>query len=288
MAGGLLQWQAPAEIGSTINKRGSMTLLRSIREMLTEQVEYRELLVQMTVRDLLLRYKQTVMGFGWAVFMPLINTAVFSVIFMRVTKIDTPVPYPLFAYSGFLVWNFFASSLRFSVLSLTSNATLVSKVYFPREIFPFSAVLVCAVDLVVGSVVLFGMMVYYRVPITAAILFLPVVIAVNVAFACAVALLLAMSNLFYRDVKYLFEVVITVWMFATSVIYPVPSIGGRLGTLLAVNPMTQIVEAYRAVLLYGRLPDMAAFGLTAVFSAGVLLASWCLFHQAEFTFAENI
>jgi homopolymeric O-antigen transport system permease protein len=265
-----------------------MTAVQEMREMFVEQVEYRELLVQMTRRDLLLRYKQTVMGFGWAIFMPLVNTAVFSVIFTRVAKIDTPVPYPLFAFSGFLIWNFFASSLRFSTLSLTSNSNLVQKVYFPREIFPVSAVLVCLVDLAVGAVVLGAMMVYYRIPISPAMLALPLVVAVSLAFTLAVSLFLAMSNLFYRDVKYLFEVVITVWMFGTSVIYPVATVSGKLGALLALNPMTQIIEAFRAVLLYGRLPDPIGFGVTAVLSVSVLLASWLLFHKAEFQFAENI
>jgi ABC-type polysaccharide/polyol phosphate export permease len=265
-----------------------MTAAHEIREMFAEQRQYHELLLQMTRRDLLLRYKQTVMGFGWAIFMPLVNTAVFSVIFTRVAPIDTPVPYPLFAFSGFLIWNFFASSLRFSTLSLTSNSNLVEKVYFPREIFPFSSVLVCLVDLAVGSVVLVAMMIYYQVPITAAIVALPVILAVTLAFTAAISLFLAMSNLFYRDVKYLFEVVITVWMFATSVIYPVEAVGGRLGMVLAMNPMTQILEAFRAVLLYGRLPDPVAFGITALGSVGLLLASWLLFHRAEFEFAENI
>src|SRR6476659_1051646 len=130
-----------------VDRSAGQRLADDVREMLREQYDYRELLLQMTLRDLMLRYKQTVMGFGWAVFMPIVNTAMFSVIFMRVAHIDTPVPYPLFAFCGFLVWNFFASSLRFSVLSLTTNSTLVQKVYFPREIFPFSAVLVCLVDL---------------------------------------------------------------------------------------------------------------------------------------------
>src|SRR4029079_13127597 len=134
-------------------------LANDIREMLHEQVEYRELLTQMTKRDLLLRYKQTIMGFGWAVFMPLVNTAVFSVIFTRVAPIDTGVPYPLFAYSGLLAWNFFASAVRFSVTSCASNHSLVTKVYFPREIFPFSAVVVALVDSVVGSVVLVGLLI---------------------------------------------------------------------------------------------------------------------------------
>src|SRR5436189_1026519 len=112
---------------------------RDVRELLLEQVEYRELLTRIIVRDLLLRYKQTIMGFGWAVFMPLVNTAVFSVIFTRVAPIETDVPYPLFAYCGLLAWNFSASTFRASVGSLTSNAGLITKVYFPREIFPFSA-----------------------------------------------------------------------------------------------------------------------------------------------------
>jgi homopolymeric O-antigen transport system permease protein len=259
-----------------------------LREMLSEQIEYRELLVQMTRRDLLLRYKQTVMGFAWAIFMPLVNTAVFSVIFTRVARIDTPVPYPLFAYCGFLAWNFFASSLRFSILSLTGNANLVQKVYFPREIFPFSAILVCLVDLVVGSVVLVGLMLYYRIGLTSSVALLPLVVLVHLAFTAGIALLLAMGNLFYRDVKYFFEVLITVWMFATSVIYPSQALSGRLALVVAANPMTQIIEAYRAVILYGRPPDAVGFGATAVLSLVVLFVSWRVFHRAEFTFAENI
>src|SRR5688572_8117993 len=124
-------------------------LTGDLKEMAGEQYTFRELLYQMTRRDLLLRYKQTVMGFGWAIFMPLLNTAVFSVIFTRVAPLDTAMPYPLYAYCGLLAWNFTASSLRFAVNSLTSNSSLVTKVYFPREIFPISAVAVSLVDFAV-------------------------------------------------------------------------------------------------------------------------------------------
>src|SRR5262249_14637630 len=167
----------------------------------TEQIEYRELLYQITVRDLLLRYKQTLMGFGWAVFMPLINTLIFSVIFTRVAPIQTSVPYPLFAYSGLLIWNFFASSLRFAVPSLTGNTNLVPKVYFPREIFPFSSLLVCLVDFVVGSTVLAAMMIYYGVKPSPYWAYVPVILVITIAFTASLALLLAMANLFFRDVK---------------------------------------------------------------------------------------
>jgi ABC-type polysaccharide/polyol phosphate export permease len=264
------------------------TLLADLREIVEEQIVYRELLYQMTYRDLLLRYKQTIMGFGWAIFMPLANTLMFSIIFTRVAPIDTGIPYPLYAYSGLLVWNFFASSIRFAVGSLTSNSSLITKVYFPREIFPLSAVMVTLVDTLVGSLVLGVMMLYYHVSIGPAILLLPVVLAVEVAFTCAVAMVVAMANLFYRDVKYLIELFITLWMFATCVVYPIEMIGGRTGQLLRLNPMVPIIDAFRAVVIRGVAPDPAPFLGIAAVSMAALGVAWVLFHRAEFKFAENI
>jgi homopolymeric O-antigen transport system permease protein len=268
--------------------QSALALLRDAREMFAEQVEYRELLAQMVRRDLLLRYKQTIMGIGWAVFMPLVNTAVFSVIFVRVAPLSTEVPYPVFAFCGLLAWNFFASALRFAVVSLTSNTNLVTKVYFPREIFPFSCVVVALVDFAVGSVVLIALMVYYDVGVSTTLWLLPLVVVVHVAFTAGVALLVAMANLFYRDVKYLFEVALSIWMFSSSVVYPVGLIGGKLGRVLALNPMTPILDAYRDVILLGREPFTPVFLAAAVISLLTLIAGWLLFHRAEFRFAESI
>jgi len=263
-------------------------LLADCREMLTEQMQYRELLYEMTRRDLLIRYKQTIMGFGWAVFMPLVNTAVFSVIFTRVAPIDTPVPYPLFAYCGLLAWNFSASTLRASVASLTSNAGLVTKIYFPREIFPFSAMLVALVDLAVGSTVLIALMIWYRIPPAPSIVFLPLIVLVHIVLTAAVSLFVAMANLFYRDVKYIFEVVITLWMFATSVLYPVRGMTGRLGVLLRLNPMSAIIDGYRDVIFGGSGPDWSSLAGAGVVSVLLLLTVWVQFHRSEFEFAERI
>jgi lipopolysaccharide transport system permease protein len=262
-------------------------IISDLRELLREQVEYFELLRQLTRRDLLLRYKQTLMGFGWAVFMPLVNTAVFSVIFTRVATLDTGVPYPVFAFCGFWVWNFFSSTLRFSVTSLTANSNLVSKVYFPREIFPFSALAVCLVDFAVGSLAMAAVMVWYRVPVGIELMWLPVVIAVHCVFTAAVALALSMTNLFYRDVKYLFEIVLTAWMFTSPVVYPVDRVGGLIGSFLQLNPMTPILDAYRAVILAQAPPPMT-FVVVSVFALPILLLAWIVFHRAEFAFAENI
>jgi lipopolysaccharide transport system permease protein len=263
-------------------------LLLDIREMVREQSDYRELLGQIVRRDLALRYKQTVMGVGWALFMPLLNTAVFSVIFTRVAPIDVGMPYPVFAFCGLAVWNSFASAQRFAVTSLTGNPNLVTKVYFPREIFPFSSVFVCMVDFAVSALVLIPLMMYYGVPLSPLIVFLPAVVVVHVAFSAAVALLISMANLFYRDVKYLFEVVMSIWMFASSVLYPVSLIEGRLGNVLRLNPMTHIIDAYRTVLFGVGAGEFAGFAVTAGIAAILLLTAWLLFHRSEFEFAENI
>jgi lipopolysaccharide transport system permease protein len=253
-----------------------------------EQLDYRELLLQMVRRDLLLRYKQTVMGFGWALFMPLINTVIFSIVFTRVAPIDTGMPYPIYAYCGLLAWNFMASSLRFAVSSLTSNSNLVTKIYFPREIFPFAAVLVGLVDTAIGSSVLLAMMAWYGIWGGWSMLLLPVVVLVHVMFTAGLALLLAMANLFFRDVKYLFDVFISVAMFATSVVYPIERVGGWTGRILALNPLNAIIDAYRAVLLTGTLPAPGPLAAAAAFSVVLLLGAWIVFHRGELTFAENI
>ena len=263
-------------------------LASDVREMVTEQFEYWELLYVMSRRDLTLRYKQTVMGVGWAIFMPLLNTILFTVVFGQKFGNDVGVPYPVFAYCGLLSWNLTASSLRFSVNSLTANINLVAKVYFPREIFPFSAVFVSVVDYLVGAVLLIGMMIYYRIPVTAAILFLPVVMLVQVIFTSAVALFLAMANLFYRDVKYLFEVFVMLWMFASSVLYPLNDVASRWKVLLALNPMTPIIDAYRDVILFGRLPPMHEFAAVTAASLVALVIAWVMFHRSEYQFAEFI
>ena len=266
----------------------SNRLVSDLREMVSEQVQCRELLYQMTKRDLLLRYKQAIMGFAWAVFMPLLNTAIFSVVFTRVARIDVGMPYPLFAFTGLVAWNFFASSLRFSVVSLTSNTSLVTKVFFPREIFPLSSVLVCLVDTAVASLVLVMMMIGYGVVPGVWILALPLVIAAHLMLTMMFALLLAMGNLFFRDVKYLFDVGIQVWMFGTSVLYPATMVGGTAERAMRLNPLTPIVDAYRDVILLNRMPDPIGFSAVFAFSAIGLVFAWVVFHRAEYRFAESV
>jgi lipopolysaccharide transport system permease protein len=153
---------------------------------------------------------------------------------------------------------------------------------------PISAVLVSAVDFVVSTSVLAALMIWYGVVPGWALLFVPVLIVVQAIFTMAVSLVLSMANVFYRDVKYLVEALVTVWMFATSVVYPIDRVGGRLGSLLALNPLTPLVDGYRSVILENRLPPTTGFLYVTVVSIIFLSVAWLVFHRAEFRFAENV
>ena len=259
-----------------------------VSEMWREQVDFRELLWAIVRRDLVLRYRNSFLGFGWAVAMPLLYMLIFTVVFTRLAPLQTGVPYPLYAYAGLLPWNLFASSQRFSAVSLTVNPHLVTKVSFPREILPLAAVIVSLVDFAVASSLLAILMAYYEISIPATALFLPVVVIVQLAFTIGVGLIVAMANLFYADSKYALELGLTVWMFATPVLYPVDQIGGTVGAILRLNPMTPIIDGYRSVLLRGELPPAVPFLAAAVVAFITLGVGWYAFHRAEYRFAEEI
>ena len=257
-------------------------------EMWAELVRSRELLRSLIGRDLLVRYKQTVLGIAWAMLVPTLSMFVFTVVFTRIAPLETEVPYPIYAYSGLLPWTFFAASLRAATVSLTGNPNLVTKVAFPREVFPISAVSVGFVDFLAASTVLGGLMAYYGVVPSWTAVLVPGVVLLQVAFTLGLGFILAAGNLYYRDVGYLVSVLIGLWMFATSVVYPVERVGGKLGVVLQWNPMTPIIDAYRSLLLRGELPSGPWFPVAAAVSVLVLAFGWRVFHRAEPRFAEIV
>lgn len=264
-----------------------MSVLSDARDMIRELVEFRELFFTMARRDIIVRYRQTIIGVGWALFTPVVNMIVFTVIFNRVAKIQTDVPYPIFSYCGLLPWTLLASSLKASVNSLVMNKNLITKVYFPREILPFSCVVISLVDFFIGSIILAALMVYYHIPPAATVWFVPVLILIQITFAAGVSLAISMANLWFRDVKYVFDVVVQLWMFATPVVYPVRNVGEPLHTILMLNPMTPIIEGYREVILNGQLPAPGPLSAAAAGSVALFMVAWLLFHRAEYMFAEN-
>jgi lipopolysaccharide transport system permease protein len=268
--------------------RNQLIRLRDdVREIVTELIEFHELAYEITRRDLRLRYKQTVMGLCWAICMPVVNMLLFGMVFTHIVRIETGYPYAIFAYTGLLPWSLFAGSLRFAASSVTGSAGLIKKVYFPREILPYSAMLVCLVDFLVAALVLIGLLGYYRIAIEWTALLLPVLLIVQLLFTAGIALILAMGNLFFRDVKYLTELGITVWMFGTPVVYPVDQVTGTLGRVLRLNPMTPIIDGYRAVLLRGEYPAAIPLILATAIAVTVFVVAAIGFHRAEAHFAER-
>lgn len=264
----------------------------------TELWRYRQLLLSLTWRDLRVRYKQSVLGIGWAILLPLSMMLIFTFVFTRaidatsVLKVD--MPYALYAYLGLVPWTFFSVSLSNCVNSLVANRNLLTKVYFPREVFPLSCVASSAVDFGVAMVVLVGLMIYFHftgewsfVP-RASLLFLPVVVLVQVMLTLGLGMLLAMGNLFYRDVRQIYGVAIQLWMFISAVVVPVPRDGSLLARIIAVNPLVWIIGAYRDCVVYGRLPEAAPFAYAASIAVALLLGGWVCFRRASFRFAECV
>jgi lipopolysaccharide transport system permease protein len=220
--------------------------LRDLRELW----DYRELLYFFAWRDIKVKYKQTVIGIAWAIFQPLMTMIVFSVIFGKLANMPSDgIPYPIFVYSGLLLWQFFAGSLSDASNTLIANASIVTKVYFPRLLLPMADSITKLPDIFFASIVLVGLMIYYQyLPGIIGILIIPLLFLITFMAAQGVGLILSSINVKYRDVRYILPYFIQIMVFVTPVIYPT-SIAGKYEWLLKLNPMASVIESARAGLL---------------------------------------
>jgi lipopolysaccharide transport system permease protein len=253
-------------------------------------VARRDLLVALTQREVQVRYKQAFLGMAWAVFLPLslmlVTTAVRGA--MGPAGHDT-VPRAVWAYCGILPWTFHQVALKGCTGTLVTNKNLMQKVYFPREIFPLAKIGASFVDFCVGLLVLAALMAWFGVTPTPAVLLLPVVILVHLLLVMGVGFALAAANVFFRDVQYVFDVLVLVWMFASPVFFET---GGRrfiggVDVFADLNPMHPILQGYRDVVLHGGLSDPAHFLTGACVAAGVFVLGFLVFARWEPLFAER-
>jgi ABC-type polysaccharide/polyol phosphate export permease len=268
-------------------------------EMFTELIRYRGLLAMLAWRDIRVRYKQSLLGVAWAILMPLIQTLVLWTIFQSgVLGIDKTqvydMPYFLFVLSGVIPWTLFNGTLAASVESLTRNSRLVTKIYFPREVFPLGTVGGALVDFGISMFIIVPVYIFYvirdvHVHPSLMLLALPVVLLVQIMLVAGLALIVSMANLFFRDVKYLMTFVLQLWFFATNVMYPIRFVKHpALRSVAFANPMIAILDAYRDCLMGSGLHNPVGLIMAALVSAVVLLGGWTMFHKAEFKFAEYI
>ena len=250
---------------------------------------YRELLYFLTWRDIKVRYKQTALGASWAVIQPLLTMVIFTVVFGHFARVPSDgVPYPIFSYCALLPWTFFAYAMGQSANSLVGNANLISKVYFPRLVIPIAASLAGLVDFAIAFVVLLGMMVFYHVIPTAAVVTLPLFLLLAMGAALAVGIWLSALNVQYRDVRYTVPFLTQVWLYATPIAYPAGIIRGKWHLIFALNPMTGVVEGFRwAVLGKGGL-DGASLAISSAATVVALIGGLFYFRRMEQRFADVV
>jgi len=261
-----------------------------MKEMIGELIQYRQLLYMLTWRDIKIKYKQSVMGFMWAVFMPIIIVAA-GILVKKAFSMLSGKPMDLAQLASVSVkaipWAFFVGSIRFSTNSLTSNMNLVTKIYFPREVFPLSAMLANFFDFIVASAVLIVILTLAGIGVSIHLVWLPVLLVLLIFLTAGLGMILACANLFFRDVKYIVEVILTFGIFFTPVFYEADMFG-EWASILLLNPIGAILESINAVVVLHHLPDILWLAYSAVWAVGGLFIAWVIFHKAEFAFAENI
>lgn len=256
---------------------------------LTELWNYRELMYFFVWRDLKVRYKQTIIGIGWAIFQPFMTMVVFSLFFGKLLNLPSDgVPYPIFVYTGLLFWQFFSSALSDTSSVLIGNQAIVTKVYFPRLILPLASAATKLIDFLVAAIVLAGMMLYYGyAPHLNGLFFLPILLLITFMASVGGGLFLAALNVKYRDVRYVLPYFIQILMFVTPVIYPA-SIAGKYSKILALNPMMGVIQTARAAILGTTPPNWFLLSLSFGACAIILIVGVIYFKQVERYFADLV
>ena len=248
----------------------------------------RELLYFLMWRDIKVRYKQTVLGAAWALIQPLVTMIIFTYFFGKLAKLPTDgVPYPIFFYTGLLLWTFFSNGVTSGANSLIGNSNLITKVYFPRLIIPSAAVGAGLLDFAIASVLLIGLLVYYDFPVTWGYLMLLPLIALTTLLALGVGIWFSALNVKYRDVRYALPFLIQIWLFVSPIIYPSSLVPEEWRWAMALNPVAGVVEAFRAS-LFGRPFRWVTLAYSCAFTLVMLAYASYAFRRMERNFAELI
>ena len=257
--------------------------------MLNNLLNHKELILELTLREIKQRYKQSVLGYAWVILNPFVQMLVMAFVFSQILRVNNlGVPYPIFLYAGLLPWTLFSNSMNSSVNALVGNAGLITKIYFPREIFIISAIFAKIIDFLLATTIFIFFMIWFRIPITLNILwFFPIFIIQNF-FTYGLGLFVAAFNLFYRDIQYLLGLILMVLMYLTPVIYPIEMFPERYRFIFQLNPLAVIINAYRATILGGNPPNLASLGIALGVSLLLTVIGYRVFKNLEGTFADVI
>lgn len=255
---------------------------------LRELWEFRDLLYFFTWRDIKLRYKQTVLGFAWAIIQPFFAMVIFTLFFGNLAKMPSDgVPYPIFAYAALLPWTMFSESIIRSTNTMVVNSNIIKKVYFPRMALPISSVLSPVLDFTIAFVILILMMIYYGMIPTLNVIWLPIFLLLALATSLGVGLWTSALNAKYRDIQYVVPFMIQIWMFASPVVYASSMIPAQYQFLYGLNPMAGVIEGFRWSLLGTNAPGMVILA-SVIVSVVILVSGAFYFRRMEKTFADEV
>jgi lipopolysaccharide transport system permease protein len=250
--------------------------------------EYWDLLLTLSIHRIKVRYKQSALGLAWALIQPLALMLIYTLVFSIFARVQTPgVPYPIFAYAALLPWTFFSTGLTTATNGLVSNSQLVTKVYFPREILPLSYIIAALVDLAVASVVMVGMMAYYHVALTAAVVWVVPVTLILTMLLTSASLVMSGLQVKFRDIGMAMPLLLQLWMFASPVVYPLEQVPARFRDLYMLNPMVGVIQNFRAALL-GQAIEPRSLLISGVIALVLLPVSYVYFKHVEATVADVI
>ena len=253
-----------------------------------ELYKFRGLLWVWSLREIRVRYKQSVLGGIWAILQPFSSMLIFTFIFGFIVKMPTDgIPYPVFFYSALLPWTFFSSSISFAVPSLISNINLVTKIYFPREILPIGAVAAAFLDFVIASLLYVVLLIIYKVPIQITILWLPVLLVMQILLTFGVSFLGAALIVSYRDIRFIIPLGLQLWMYLSPVVYPFSLVPERFKFLYMLNPMAGIIDSYRRILL-GLTPQWEYLMVEQAIILFLFAFGYLFFKRKEASFADII
>ena len=260
-----------------------MLIIRGLKSLIAN----RELLVILTTREIRARYRQSVLGFGWALVQPVFQMVVISIVFGSFLNMPSgDVPYPVFSYVAILPWTLFAGSITAAVPSVHSNMNLVTKVYFPREILPLSVVLSRFIDFFIASVVFIGLMIWFRLPVYPTLIYVPILLIVQTILAIGLGFLGSAVSVFLRDISFAVPLLMQLWMYATPIIYPISMVPEEYRGVYMLNPMAGIIISYRQVVLEGTPPHFAYLAVSAGIAVILLLLAYIYFKRLEMMMAD--
>lgn len=248
---------------------------------------FRDLVFELVVRELRIRYQRSVLGIGWSLLNPLLQLLVFFFVFRWIVPVNV-ANFPVFLFIGILVWNWFQACIQFGSSVITDNPSLIRQPGFPTMILPVVTVAAQLVNFLLSLPILFGVLLLSDVPLTAWVLFLPIVIALQFVVTLAILYLTAAVHVSFRDTQYLLGIALLLGFYLTPVFYDARAVPEAFATAYRLNPLVSLLEAYRAVLLRGEAPDLRLLAIVGLVSSALLTASYRFFHRASHHFVEEL